>query len=262
MPLDTKTLCKLTKKLSNEQLKQFTKEIRDSLLSAGIDQKLVDTSLKKAIKTVQESSSLESDCEVLLEKLKTNASHKDNRGIDSIGRVLVEYCFSRTPETKMIWPENSDQDIKAREVFVEGVIPRPLMRYFLVSVRGTIPQLNKYKASSVLFGKENEAHEQRKEFVDALVAEFRTNSCSDHSQTWTAIYDDERFQRIALELIGEIRRKIEQFGLERYVRILENLHQRDPEKTSVNAMERPFNLADAKQIEEALWAAERNLARG
>lgn len=255
-------ICTAVKNISNQQLKRFTQLIRRHLTEVGFDQTQLDHALKKAVKAFKEDENFKTECNRVVNTIHTQANSQENRGIDSIGRVLVEYCFFKTPDKKMIWPEGSKQDDESRKSYVKGVTPRPLMRYFLVSIRGSIPQLNKFEASSVLFGEENTAHEQRKKYVDDLIKEFvAPNQTGKRTVNWNAVYADNRFRQVALELIGDIRRKIQQFGLERYLRILENFRQRDPDRTGINIMERPFSIEDAKQLESALWAAEETLAR-
>jgi len=254
-------ICKLTKKACNDQLRVFTQIVRQKLLDAGIESSLLEKSLKDAIMELKNDDSYLSECSHIIHDISKHTNGEENRGIDSIGRVLVEYCFFRTPSEKMIWPDNSKKDMKARAEYTQNVIPRPLMRYFLVSVRGTIAELNNFEASSVLFGEENTAHEERKSYVDELIQEFKViDKTGQEITNWQSVYADTRFQQVALELIGDIRRKIEQFGLERYLRILENFRQRDPDSAGINAMQRPFIIEDAKQIDEALWAAEEALA--
>lgn len=261
MNLDQEQNIKKIVKLSNGQLKLYTKAIRSKLLKAGIEQNLVDATLKSAIKHLQNTSSFQQDCQKLLCAENDDICPKDNRGIDSIGRILVEYCFIRTPQKRMIWPVSSKQDSDARKAFNPAIMPRPLMNYFLISVRGTIPKLNNFEASSILFGEENQKHEERKEYVESLVKEFSTNNTSNPSTKWEKIYSDVRFQAAARDLISEIRRKMEEFGQERYLRIIENLRQRDPENRFSNKMLRAFTVDDTKQIENALWAAEEALAK-
>lgn len=252
-------ICQTTKRVDKSQLLLFTQVIRRHLLKAGIDRDLLSKALKEAVKEFRAKQTYDRDCKLAL-KAKHADKAKENRGIDCIGRILVEYCFFLAPEKKLIWPDNSEKDIQARISFTEGVIPRPLMRYFLISVRGSIPQLDKFEASSVLFGEENTAHEERKKYVHELIMQFRQADPKNNID-WKAVYADTRFQKIALELIGDIRRKIEQFSLERYLRILENIRQRDPAKNTINAMERAFSMEDVKLIDESLWAAERVLAQ-
>lgn len=239
----------------------FTQIVRQRLLESGIDRKLLEDVLKSSVKQFRSQQTYDRDCANVLSEIHQYSNGKEHRGIDSIGRLLVEYCFIRIPETKLIWPENSEQDTQSRIGFSEGIIPRPLLRYFLVSVRGTIPELNKFDAPSVLFGEENTVHEERKDFVNSLIKEFNSSDKQNSGIKWNEVYSDSRFQKVALELIGDIRRKIDQFGHERFLRILENLRQRDPEKNGVNAMQRTFIIDDVEQIDESLWAAEEALSQ-
>lgn len=260
MRLEAQLACKNLQKINKEQLKRFAKKLRSCLIDKGAEKTLVDSCLKTAIQEMNQDRFFEKQCQLAMSSACDKSTLKGNRGIDSIGRILVEYCFIRVPEKKMVWPESSKVDQRARETFVQGVIPRPLLTYFLVSIRGAIPELNNFKADSVLFGKENKQHEERKEYVDALVRKFDGPE-ADNRTKWESIYRNERFQTIARSLIGETRRKIEEFGLERYLRILENFRQRDPDSKTKNKMQRPFTLDDIKQIETALWAAEEALAK-
>lgn len=254
MTPDMGAICQQARKLSIIQLKEFSQELRQILLSSGIDRRIVDNALKTAIKSSNNSEKFYDDCINAFNKI-TCGSRRCKRGTDAIGRLLVEYCFFRAPEIQMIWPEHSPKDQQARKEYVEGIIPRPLMRYFLVSVRGSIAELNKFTASSVLFGKENRVHEERKALVDKMIQDL-TGEHGSVSIAWDAIYEDNNFKRIALDLISDIRRKIEQFGHERYLRILENFRQRDPDRKGINVMHRSFSIEDTRQIGECLWTAE------
>lgn len=252
-------ICKLTKRVGNKQLLLFTKIVRSHLLNAGVDKQLLEKTLKEAVVDFRKTQTYDTDCTEALSTIHTNA--KENRGCDSIGRILVELCFIQNPQHRMVWPENSERDTQARISFTENVIPRPLMRYFLVSVRGSIPELDNFEAESVLFGQENAVHEERKAYVDKLLKEYATSSNGTCTLEWKAIYEDVRFKKIALELIGEIRRKIDQFGTKRYLRIIENIQQKDPDKTRKNSMERAFTIDDILLIDDALWTAEGTLAQ-
>lgn len=253
-------LSKNLKRLSNAELKLYTGIIRKQLIEDGFDHSTIDKSIKKAVQTFKAKSTLDLELASLLGKTSEDQNPRDKRGLDSIGRILVEYCFIRIPTKKMIWPIDSDEDQLSRSKFVRGVIPRPLMHSFLISVRGAIPELDGFETGSVLFGEENQKHEERKAYVSSLVKKFQ-NKKADHKEVWNTIYSDKRFQKAALDLIGDIRRKIVEFGLERYVRILENLRQRDPYNKTTNIMPRPFLLEDVKQIDDALWDAEEKISQ-
>jgi len=242
------------------QLKLYTKILRQTLLDAGIAKETTDHALKQAIIKFNKEKTLSASKTLPISHI-TSANDKENRGIDSIGRILVEFCFIKSPKTKMIWPDNSVQDQTARKKFTQGIIPRPLMRYFLISVRGSIPKIDQFESSSVLFGEDNEPHIIRKTLVNDLLEEFHSKNPNTEKLNWEEIYLDSRFQKIALEIIGDIRRKMNQFGVERYLKILENFRQRDPAQKGINKMQRHFIVADAEQIDEALWTAESSLAQ-
>lgn len=254
-------ICRKTKRVGNKQLMLFIQIMRRHMVNAGIEQDVLEQALKQAIIEFRANQTYTEDCTEILKSTSFVQQGREKRGIDSIGRILIEYCFFKIPKTKLVWPENSEEDTQSRISYTEGIIPRPLMRYFLISVRGTVMQLDQFRAPSVLFGEENAVHEKRKAYVDDLIEQYKENETHISNINWNSVYADDRFQKVALEMIGDVRRKLEQFGLERYLRILENLQQRDPEKNSVNSMQRPFVYEDVKQIDEALWAAEEALAQ-
>lgn len=260
MEFSIDNICKLTKRIGNKQLMAYTQIIRKNMLDAGVARETTETILKQAIKEFRKKQTFEASCNNALQGMSCSAGNKENRGIDSIGRLLVEYCFIRSPEGRLLWPEDSEQDLKARENFTSNILPRPLMRYFLISVRGAISEINKYEAVPALFGEENQTNEERKEYVKSLIKEMAGTDSTPTQLDWNKIYADPRFQKVALEFIGDIRRKIAQFGHERYLRILDNLHQRDPENKGLNAMHRSFTIEDVKQIDDSLWAAEEALS--
>lgn len=250
----------LMKKAGEDHLKEFIQTVRTCLAEAGRDRRELDDIFKKSIQLVRLKGTHDAACSHILQALP-HTNGRENRGLDPTGRILVEYCFIRAPEQHMLFPNGSQQDSKARKEYVEGVIPRPLMRYFLVSVRGSIPSLDEFKAHSILFGAENEQHEQRIQRAKDITEEFRIPDSPTNEINWDAVYSAPQFQKIVLKLIGDVRRKLGELGQERYLRILENFKQRDPNTTGQNTMYRAFCLADVQSIDEALWNAESCLAQ-
>jgi hypothetical protein len=241
----------------NSTLEEFARLLRKNLEGLGIDGQLFDNALEITVRQLQETSPEEASI-ALANLLK----REENRCMDSLGRILVEYCFIKTPETPLVWPENSVQDSTARKIFTPEVLPRPLMRYFLATVRGSITGLDRFEAASILSKSENNTHEHRKEHVNKLIQEFKGPFGSGESAIrWEAVYSDGRFREITLELIRDIRRTLEKLDLQQYLVILDNYREIDPDSTGLNAMLRPFSIEDAKQIEKALCAAEKTLAR-
>ena len=245
----------LKMQIKSEQLNTFIKLLRKNLIASGIDGSEFDSAVKDAVRELNAPLPAEG----LFNQHEQD--EVESRGVDSLGRILVEYSFIRTPETQMIWPDNSEQDITARRVHTNDCIPRPLMRYFLASIRGSIATLDHFEADSILSEDGNGTLEKYLGHTGELLEDFKGPFGSGESAIdWQTVYSDNRFQQVALELIGDIRRKMAQLGLEQYLRILENYRQRDPDSTGINAMQRPFTIDDAKQIDKALWAAEEALA--
>ncbi len=128
------TITRLAKRVSDEQLNQFVSLLRELLIDSGVAPDVFDSAVLTANQQMKADN---------IESVITQAVQaEENRGVDTIGRILVEFCFFRTPAVKMIWPVNSNQDMAARREFTSNVIPRPLMRYFLISVRGSIRELD------------------------------------------------------------------------------------------------------------------------
>lgn len=243
------------------QLEHFLQTVRKNLYEFGID---VDAFDEAVLITTNElnASHTKQTIFTVTEGTSDPSSDGECRGIDCLGRILVEYCFFLIPETQLIWPENSEPDLNARKTFTPDAIPRPLMRYFLASVRGSIPLLDNFAATSILSDDNNEKHGKRMAYLTALLDEFKGPFGSGESAIdWDAVYSDRRFQQIALELIGDLRLKTEQLGHENYARLLENFRHQDSDRTGVNAMQRAFTSKDTKQIDKALAAAKEALAQ-
>lgn len=131
------------------------------------------------------------------------------------------------------------------------------MRYFLVSVRGTIDRLDEFQSPSMLFSDTPDEYDELQRTVSVLLEQFKGPFGTGESAIdWDGVYGDRRFQSMALSLIEALRRKVEAFGLEQYVGYLESYRKLDPQNSGLNAMYRPFGLEDAQQLDEALGVAE------
>ncbi|WP_319472176.1 hypothetical protein [uncultured Pseudodesulfovibrio sp.] len=246
------TIKRLAKKVSDEQLDRFTDLLREQLLGSGVTPEIFDSAVRTANQQMKADN---------IEGVITQAVQaEENRGVDTIGRILVEFCFFRSPAVQMIWPENSEQDMAARSEFSSNVIPRPLMRYFLISVRGSIRELDGFETDSMLYADDPNAYDQLKHTVDTQLEEFKGPFGSGESAIdWAEVYEDHRFQRVTLDIVKAMRRMMQQFGTEQYVAHLEDYRTQDPENRGQNAMRRSFGRKDAHQLNEALKAAETSL---
>lgn len=247
------------RKIDSDQLDHFLRLLRDNLVDGGLEGSDFDKAVESATRQLLTPPSKDP---VFTRQQDDSGLTSESRGMDSLGRILVEFCFFRTPHGRMIWPDNSEQDKTARRVFTEDCIPRPLMRYFLASIRGSISKLDRFEANSILAENGGDAHMKRKALVAEMLEGFKGPFGGGESAIdWDEVYADHRFQRIALELIEDILKKIQQYGLEQYLDILKGINRRDPDNSGINAMQRAFIIEDAQQIEEALLAAEKSLKR-
>ncbi len=172
-------VCDIIENLGTKQLKLFTKILRKHLFEQNIPLSIVDNAIKQAIVEFRDQESFATDCAKAISKDLSDSRPKENRGIDSIGRILIEFCFFRSPKTKMIWPENSEQDQMARESFSKILFH---LSVFLL----TTLSIDHFEASSVLFGEENSIHEQRKDLVTQLITEFESSNSNEGKIDWRA----------------------------------------------------------------------------
>jgi hypothetical protein len=184
------------------------------------------------------------------------------RNKDVLGRLLLEYGVVRSFKRQVIFPDGSPQDDQAREEFVKGVFARPLLRYFLVSVRGSLDKVDDFDAKPVLFGTENEAMARRKEELEGIVEEHTTTyKYGKQSTDWPAMYEDERCKTIGLETLDELLGSMRALGPQRYLNILNNIRANDRSGEERTRMNRLFQLNDVRQLLAALGRGQERLQR-
>lgn len=244
---------RMAQRVSEMKLALYTQLLRKNLAEAGFD---ADTFDSIAQATILELGIRESE-----ENLISRANNEiENRGIDMLGRLIVEHCFVRTSSGTMIWPVYSSEDTSARWHHVAGVLPRPLMRYFLVSLRGTIPPIDQFSTQSFFFERRPDFLEQVRREIDKGIDEHKGPfGAGESSIDWYAFYDDPKFRRLTLEIVSTIRSELESSGPDTYLEVLEGYRAQDPESDSKNLMQRPFTREDYSQIDNALITAEKQL---
>lgn len=245
----------LAHRITLEQLDELVEQLRATLCAAGLDKAQFDAALETAMEMMLESTS----AEPVFSKMES--SQAENRGVDSLGRLLVEYCFFEGPDKQMIWPDNSFQDVAARKMFIPECVSRPLMRYFLASVRGAVPGLDNFEAESILALHEDMSPAKHAASIKGLLEEFKGPfGEGEDAIEWEAVYADNRCRTMALAMIRDILTRLQQLGHEQYLDILMDLRGHDPDNNGINAMQRPLVVEDIEQIETALKTAETMLA--
>lgn len=246
---------RIADRVSQHKLQEFTRLLRKNLVQQGIDESIFDNAAQA---TTLELEIEESHISILDQIMRSY----ENRGMDTVGRIIVEFCFVRSPLGRMIWPEYSDEDTMARWQFSESVIPRPLMRYFLISIRGTIESIDGFESNSFLFENNPEEINTIRQTIANYIEDFKGPFGSGESAVdWQEVYDDQRFQKLALGIIQNMRSLIEENGLECYLRKLEEYRNLDPLNEESNLMQRSFTMEDASQISLALSSAESSLMK-
>ncbi len=237
-------------RVSQQKLREFTRLLRKNLKEVGVDGDIFDNAAQ--------ATSLELQIEEAQQSITQSALQSyENRGMDTVGRIVVEFCFVRSAQGKMIWPEYSDEDTMARWQFSDAVVPRPLMRYFLVSVRGSIDEIDGFTSDSFLFEDNPDKIASIRQQIGDLIEDFKGPFGSGESSVdWQAVYEDQRFQELALSLVTQMRERVNEQGLETYLNRLEEYRQIDPQNEETNLMQRPLTIEDASQIDRALEAAQ------
>lgn len=243
---------RLADRVSSEMLQQYTNLLRQNLVDAGVDPTLFDDMAQTSLLELQVQ---QSQASILEQALRS----EEARGVDSIGRIVTEFCFVRTSAGTMLWPEYSDKDTLARWQFEESVLPRPLLRYFLVSVRGTVEPIDAFEAPPFLFD-EPETLDELKSDITLLLDEFKGPfGTGEAAVDWPEVYEDPRFREIARDLVVRMSARLADHGLESYLQTLERYREQDPRRNDANLMQRAITIEDARQIQTALARAEQTL---
>ncbi|NJB67310.1 hypothetical protein GGQ74_000950 [Desulfobaculum xiamenense] len=249
-------LCGIAGNAHRRHMKLFVRHVAQRLAHAGLSAPDIEQALHAALEDYLKDSDFERECRITATRHTNERLAQENRGRDGMGRLIVEYAFIRAEGGPLVHPEDSEQDSLAREALVTGVLPRPVMRYFLISVRGTVRGIDGFESDSLLFGKDCASYRLGCATLETILVEFRSTGRDGRSSVdWSTIYDDRRVRRLGHEFIREIADTLTTLGEEHYQRILENIRQRDPERTATNHMTRTIARADVELIMSALRSA-------
>ncbi|MGE4299480.1 MAG: hypothetical protein AB7E47_15800 [Desulfovibrionaceae bacterium] len=247
---------------SRGQMQLFARLMKRALHEQGVDKDTIGRAWQATLAQYKEMSRIKRECAFAVDEALHLYELPGTTVRDIMGRVVVEFCLIRSGDSRLIFPEKTREDDEARAAFTPGVIPRPFMRHFLVSVRGTIEGLDGFQAKSMLFGEGNELYEECRAALSGYIARH-TKGGDDGGSTvlWLDVYEDPDVKRVALRFVGEVHRRIAALGAERYLRIIENIRQQDPERNTVSAMGREFVDDDMEQLLGALERGERMLRK-
>lgn len=244
--------------LDADHNERFLHLLRTNCIKAGLSGPLFDKAVES---TLRQLLAPPMDNPVFSRAMDDSGETGHSRGTDILGRILVEFCFIRTPPEPMIWPDNSEQDTLARQRFTPEYIPRPLMRYFLASIRGPVAETDGLTRPSLLTPVGPDIHARHISRVDNLIQDFKGPFGSGESAIdWTAVYEDGRSQCAAREYIKDILHALDNSGIDAFSAELERLRKHDPQTPEHGSMQRPIGMDDARQIQAALKTAQKTLS--
>lgn len=257
----SKLIYELALRACRKQVLVFSKELKKKMLSMGFDKPAIQNVIQEAFKGYSTMETFKSECASnMLEILEVYIT-PSNRGFDPMGRILTEFGIIRAFDRPVLFNDGEHLDKTARKQFSKGVIPRPLLRYFLVAVRGTIDNLEQFYAKPVLFGPENESMKQYAEDVEALVDEFTTRYKYGKTITdWSGIYGDIRTQNLVFDLLDDVLSNLLPLGPERFLKIINNIQNNDQDPNNSTKMNRLFTTNDIRQLLACLQRGHKKLA--
>ncbi len=236
-----------------KQVLVFSGELKKKMLSLGVSKAKTAEIIKEAFKGYTSMETFKNECSSFMYETLEAYLLPSRRQADGLGRLLVEYGINRANKRQMLFADGSDKDKATRKKFIKGLIARPLVLYFLVSVRGTLDSIDEFKAKPVLFGLENEVMAARKKDITELVTEFTVHYKYDKQSTdWSKLFADIRCKQIVFETLRDILESLQSMGPERYLKIINNIQNNNKFATERTTMKRLFVLNDIKQLIVAL----------
>ncbi|SKA96562.1 hypothetical protein SAMN02745704_02745 [Paucidesulfovibrio gracilis DSM 16080] len=236
-----------------KQVLVFSKELKQKMVSMGMERSVIEDVIRTAFQGYSSMEVFKRESSERMLSILDAYLRPSNRGFDPMGRLLIEFGLMRPFKKPVLYPDDSRQDEAARKVFTKGVIPRPLVRYFLVSVRGSIPGLDGFTAKPVMFSEHNEAMQERREDLGSLVEEYTVEFNFGKTTTdWRRMLEDPRVHSITRDFFSDLLENMRALGPQRVLKIVNNMQNSDKDPGDRTRMKRPFELADIKQLMVAL----------
>lgn len=263
-PTITHNLSKISHCECRKLLFSFANVLRKQLVAQGMDSARVLESIQLAMKEFgPESFAINQECMHLVQETLENFLNAQDKGGDILGRILVHFIFEAPGGKRLVHAEGSEEDALARREFTPGVIPRPLMRYFLICIRGTVNGVDPFQSLPVLFGSDFKFIEECTATALELANDYRMVEDSEDSPIYfPGFFLDRRVQVFAVELLGKVWQRLEDLPEDWLLRILHNLHSKRRKTVSSIDMERHFTLEDVRQLREAVQQGLAALQRG
>ena len=254
-------LSKVTQGQCNKHPLLFARIVRRLLLEQGVAEATVNAVLEEAKQEYgPECYEVNSQCAII-----TGGALKDyysgDEEADILGRILVHFCFMAPNAAIKVYGDGDEQEMLARRQFTPNVLARPVMRYFLISVRGTLEGVDPYMSLPALFGTDMEDINTLTEKAMQIAEHHRHGSTPDKPGPvhWGGFYKEPNARKLALFVVGQALKRIQAMGLDRYLQVLENYQAKRRSKLGSVLMERALLPEDAQQIVRALDDARKRL---
>ncbi len=249
-PAITHTLTKISYPEFRKLLFSFANRLRKNLDAKGLDRDLSLEAIRQTIEEFgQECHAINEECMHLVEEALENFLNSQEQGGDILGRILFYFLFESAPGGRLVYEDSHADNERACMEFVQGVIPRPLMRLFLVSVRGSVEGIDPFQALPVLFGAGGEYIQEKTEEALELAKDYRMGEESEDSPIYYAgFFLDMRVRVFALELLEKVWERMEQMPGDRLLQVYENLQSKRRKATGVTDMERMLTVEDMEQL--------------
>ena len=246
-----------------KQVYELGTVLKKSMLEAGVERDVVARVLKQSFESLKDMHIYKMECIGAQTEILQRYLAPKNRGRDILGRFLTAYVFAESAPKRFLHPVDADEEQEAREKFVRGVVSRPLLRYFLVSVRGDVDMVDDFEARPMLFRIDDPSLEAKENKILKILKRY-TRQYDDGSTVidWAAAYDDPRSKELALAFISDILQRIREFGKERYLLVLDNIRQKAKllaPAGSNQVLGRPPMAEDVEQIVLALERGRKHL---
>ena len=246
-------LFKAALRACRNQLLIFAKVVKATLIKDGMSHLDAAETVKKGFDGYKDLTTFESEFVETVGKVLTAYLQPNYRGKDPLGRLLVEYAFVRTRKKGLIFPLGSNEDRAARERFVKGVIPRPVLQYFLISIRGTVDGVDSFKFLPLLFGFDDPVMDERRKAVAGIIEEHRKTPVPGKTVTdWKMVYEDRRSKELMLPFLRQVLERLAALGGRRYLNILENIQRKDDSMGEEPQLRRQITPEDLDQVASAL----------
>ena len=246
-------LFKAALRACRNQLLIFAKVVKTTLVHNGMSAVDAAETVKKGFDGYKDLTTFEQEFLETVSKVLTVYLQPIYRGKDPLGRLLVEYALVRVSKKGLIFPVDSNEDRAARERFIKGVVPRPLLQYFLISIRGTVDGVDGFKFLPMLFGFDDPVMDDRRKAIAAIIEEHKKTPVPGRTVTeWKKVYEDRRSKELMLPFLRLIHERLASLGGQRYLNILENIQRKDDSMNNEPQMKRQATLDDVDQIASAL----------